>query len=610
MLLALVLIVFLWGIYNLRTLGTASEAILRENYRSILAAENMIDSIERQDSGLLLILLGFEEDGRAQFRRNEVEFLQWLSRAQDNITIDGEEETLETIETTYIEYLSADAQLLELRARDPDAAADYYHETVLPLFETVRDASIRLRDMNQDTMVAASDRAERVSQRAIVSMTVTGAIALGAGLLFSLILSSRITRPLSVMADATDEIARGNYDVEIGFETDDELGHLGDRITNMAEELKAFHELNVEQVLAEKRRGEAVLRSITDGIVVVNADRQVIAINPKAAGVFDTSPVEAVGQNLFDVVERQELYDWVKTEIETGASPAFIDEQMSLTVSQNGRTEYYNVAVTPVTTEQGDMLGVVLLLQDVTELKELDRLKSEFVMTASHELRTPLTSIAMSVGLLKEEAHERLTDREQELLEAAEEDTQRLRALVNELLDLGKIEAGRIEMEIESVPVALLIENAVTPFIAQAEEEDIDLRWHEPDERLRVSADPNKVTWVLTNLIANALRYTESGGAIEVSVRRAGDFVHVSVADDGAGIPYEYQAKIFDKFVQVGDGRSAGGTGLGLAICKEIVKAHGGTIWVDSTPGEGSTFTFTLPLVQSEREPKELIDAG
>lgn len=592
--LILVFIVFGWAIFNLRTLGQASEAILQENYRSILAAENMIDSIERQDSGLLLMLLGFEE-GQTQFRENEFDFLRWLNRAQDNVTIAGEADVLQRINDGYVEYLTVDSRLLELRAQDPEAATAYYHETVMPIFRSVRDACVELRDMNQEAMVAASNRAQGVSQRAIWSMTAIGAVAAGIGLLFSLILSNRIVQPLHDMAAATEEIARGNYDVDLGVETDDELGHLAERITNMADELKHFHELNVEQVLAEKRRGEAIIRSITDGIVVVDADRRIMAINPKAAGIFDIHPQEAKGQNCFDVIEHQQLYEWVKTEIETGASPAWRDEHTSLSIERDGRTEYYNVTITPVTTEQGKMLGVVLLLQDVTELKELDRLKSEFIMTASHELRTPLTGIGMSISLLKEGAADTLGEREQQLLDAAEEDTQRLRALVNELLDLSKIESGRIDMEIEPAPASLLIEKAIAPFTAQAREQDIELTQETPEEPLEVAADPNKITWVLTNLIANALRYTDPGGHIRVAARRAGDFVHISVTDDGAGIPYEYQSKIFDKFVQVKGDRAAGGTGLGLAICKEIVKAHGGTIWVDSEPGAGSTFTFTLP---------------
>ncbi len=239
---------------------------------------------------------------------------------------------------------------------------------------------------------------------------------------------------------------------------------------------------------------------------------------------------------------------------------------------------------------------MILLLRDVTGLRELDRLKSEFVATASHELKTPLTSMGMSVGLLQERAAAKLSARERELLDAAAEDVDRLKALVGDLLDLSKIEAGRIELDLAPVPVGALIGRAVEPMRLQADEAGVALSSEVPTGLPPVLADPTRVTWVVTNLVSNALRYTDRGGHITVSASRAGDRVAVSVADDGEGIPYAMQGRIFDKFVQVEGARAVGGSGLGLAISKEIVRAHGGSIGVESAPGEGATFTFTLPV--------------
>ncbi|MGV2828760.1 sensor histidine kinase [Myxosarcina sp. GI1(2024)] len=248
------------------------------------------------------------------------------------------------------------------------------------------------------------------------------------------------------------------------------------------------------------------------------------------------------------------------------------------------------------------MLGVVLLLQIVTKIQKLNQLKSDFVATASHELRTPLTEMAMSINLLLETTQEKLSNREQELLEAASEDVQRLRALVNDLLDLSKIESGRIEMELTAFKVNFLLEKAVTLLKVQAQKKEIKITQYSSENLPLVKVDPNKSLWVLTNLITNAIRYTDPGGKIEVFAERRSDWVEISVADNGAGIPWEYQAKIFDKFVRVQTDRDLGGSGLGLAICKEIVNAHQGRIWVNSTPGEGSTFTFTVSVVKDNPE--------
>jgi NtrC-family two-component system sensor histidine kinase KinB len=206
------------------------------------------------------------------------------------------------------------------------------------------------------------------------------------------------------------------------------------------------------------------------------------------------------------------------------------------------------------------------MLRDVTRLREVERLKSEFVMAASHELRTPLTSIGMSVDLLQEHAAAGLAEKDRELLATAHEEVERMKALINDLLDLAKIETGRILLDFGPVAVDELVGRV----------------------------DANKITWVLTNLVSNALRHARHGGHIHVTAIPVGPQIHLAVQDDGPGIPHEYQARIFQKFVQV-KGRESGGTGLGLAICKEIVRAHGGTIWVESKPGQGSTFTFTIP---------------
>jgi NtrC-family two-component system sensor histidine kinase KinB len=243
------------------------------------------------------------------------------------------------------------------------------------------------------------------------------------------------------------------------------------------------------------------------------------------------------------------------------------------------------------------MSAVVLVLRDVTKLKQLDRLKSEFVMAASHELRTPLTSMGMSLDLLIENAKNKLNEKEQQLLWVAHEEVERLKALISNLLDLSKIESGKLELDMQLVSAQTLCQKAVAVMKLQADEKNIELSVKLPDGLPDVRADANRITWVLINLISNALRYTAGGGYIKVMVEQAGAQLHLSVRDNGAGIPYEFQSKIFDKFVQIKTDKTVGGSGLGLAISKEIVRAHGGTIWVESTPGKGSTFTFTLPAV-------------
>ena len=594
--LVLTILVFVLALIHLLDLGQASHAILTENYKSILAAENMVYAIERQDSATLLLLLGYEDQGWKQFRENESLFFQWLARAKDNITVEGEEKVVSAIEKEYASYLNQIAQVRPVYKSDLQKTATFYHETILPSFQSVRDACIRLREINQEAMFRTSERAHRIAQRAIWSMVTIGSAAVILGLGFSLLLSNLFTRPVRQMMEATQKISDGNYEVTIPVYSSDELGQLSREFNSMVKKLKSYHDLNIGQMIAEKGKNEAIIRSIDDGIIVVNDKLLVTGMNPTAAAALGVEPAQVQDKHFLEVIKDEVLFNYMKQTVETG-QPPFIEERRNiLTIERDPKPKYFQFSVTPMLGQSGSLLGVVLLLRDVTGLTELDRLKSEFVMTASHELRTPLTSIGMSIKLLLEKTMGKLNEKEQQLLTAAHEDLQRLKALVNNLLDLSKIEAGKMEMEFENVSLQTLFKTVVSLLKAQAEEKQVHLALELPQNLPRVRADASKVGWILTNLISNALRYTERKGHIRVSAEQLDPYVHIAVSDDGAGIPYEEQSRIFDKFVQIKTDKALGGSGLGLTICKEIVRAHGGTIWVESNPGRGSTFTFTLPI--------------
>ena len=587
--LALIIAVGSWGITNLRRLGKASEAILKENYNSILAAENTIEALERQDSAILLFLLENRDRGSQQFQNNQIEFLKWLGRAEGNITISGEAEIINSIEDAYQDYLRAFSTLQQQN----NPTTEEYYETIVPIFEQIYDRSTRLRNVNQSAMEAASANAQQISSQAIWSMAIAGATAAGIGLGFSLLLTRRIVRPLTQMTTATEKIASGDYDIALQVKSKDELGMLAREITTMSQKLKAFRDLNVGKVIVEKQRSDAIVQSIADGIIVVDSELKIIAINPIAANIANVTSMLATNNHFLDVFSDRALYEHLKHTAQTGKSPQLEDD--ILAVERDKRIQYYKFAITPVVTEAEKVVGAILLLQDVTKLKELDNLKSEFVATASHELRTPLTGMAMSLNLLAEIAEDKLSESESELLDTAVEDVERLRGLVNDLLDLSKIESGKLELDFVDVGVNFLLDKAVSALNIQAEQNQVTLSKQPLSEDIKIKADANKIIWVLTNLIANALRYSDPGGEIKIGATSRNSWVEIYVADRGAGIPIEYQGKIFDKFVQVETEKDVGGSGLGLAICKEMVQAHGGRIWVDSTVGEGSTFTFTVP---------------
>ncbi len=592
----LVILILAWAMFMILRLGRASESILRENYRSIQAAEHMIDAIERQDSAILLYLLGYKEQGLKEFRENEALFHQWLGRARDNITVPGEKEIVDSVEENYARYVKEVYGLHLLGAHNQAAAASLYHEVILPFFRSTRDTCVKLREINHETMYASSNRASQMSVQAVLSMLVVGTFAVIIGIVFSFFLSRLISRPVTELKEAALSIAEGNYEVQVPPQSSTEMALLADQFNQMTKKLKQYREMDIEQIIAEKLKSEAIIQSVDDGIIVVD-DRLVINnINPKAALIFGVHKDDLLGRHFLEAVREERLFELLKQSVESGRPPQLHEGEDMFTISSEGKSQHYQFSIMPMRSSSGAIQGVVLLLRDITRLRELDRLKSEFVLTASHELRTPLTSVSMAVDLLRESAAPKLTDKERELLAACHEDVQRLRALVNDLLDLSRIEAGKLEMVYERVQPDFLSDQAVAVMRPQTEAKNIALTSEIPGDLPKVMADPNKIVWVLVNLLANAVRHTPEHGHIRIKGELVGGQVHFSVSDDGEGVPYDIQSRIFDKFVQAKRDSDIGGSGLGLAICKEVVRAHRGTIWLDSVPGQGSTFTFTIPV--------------
>lgn len=594
---ALMGIVLCLAISHLVSLGRATNAILSENYRSILAAENMVGALEGQNRAALLAALGDTTEAASQLRANDALFVEWLARAKDNITIEGEAELVRTIETQYAAHRIEVAALVEGgESRAAGREGDRYRYEILPGFAALRESCVRLLNLNERTMFEASWRAGRLADRAIWSTAGVAGAALLLALGFSWFLAERIAQPVRRFMDASRKISAGDYAVEVPVETTDELGRLAEEINHMARQLARYHELNIDQIISEKNKSEAVLASIEDGLVIFDKALRVTGINPAARRFLGSDLPDGLGLTCSELLPDARICGLVQRTIETGASPRVPEEQRLVAVKDRDGQRQLLCSVTAIRGRDRVLTGGVLLLRDVTSLKEVERMKSEFVTAASHELRTPLTSLGMSVDLLLEHAADGLAERDRDLLRAAQEEVCRMKALVGDLLELARSEVGRIDLEFRTVQVRSLFENVAGIFRSQAEMHGVNLIVELDAELPEVRADAAKVTWVLTNLISNALRYVPRGGHIALLARKSGPQVQLSVRDDGPGIHPDDQVRIFEKFVQ-GRGQIGGGAGLGLAICKEIVRAHGGRIWVDSSLGTGSTFSFTLPAV-------------
>ena len=306
-----------------------------------------------------------------------------------------------------------------------------------------------------------------------------------------------------------------------------------------------------------------------------------------------------LNKHFLEVIKREDIFDMIN-KVENTVDMNEYKKYSDIVIKNENETNHYRIYVKPIITKDGESIGVVTLMQNVTKFKEVDQLKSEFVSTVSHEFRTPLTSITMSVGLLLDKIPGNINDDQKELIEAIKEDSDRLKNLVTELLDLSRIESGKIQMNIIPNDIRNIVFTTVKPLKLQAEKKNVIIEIDIKENMAKVKADYNKISWVLTNLIGNALRYipADGTGKIKINAVQTVDKMLISITDNGKGIPEEYKQKIFEKFIQIRDehAESNGSTGLGLAISKEIVNAHGGEIWVESKIGEGSTFYFTLSI--------------
>src|SRR6185369_2233068 len=271
------------------------------------------------------------------------------------------------------------------------------------------------------------------------------------------------------------------------------------------------------------------------------------------------------------------------------------EEAVKVPSSEGDR--YFLPRATPVYEEQGGIAGATVILQDVTRLRRFDELRNDMVATVAHEFRTPLTSLRMAIHLCLEQAVGPVTEKQADLLYAAREDCERLQAMVDDLLDLSRIETGRVEMRKRPTSSATLLEAALETHRMLSEERGVQLVVTPLAVDEEVFADPERVALVLSNLVSNALRHTPAGGQITLRARPTNGWVRFEVTDTGAGIAAEYQPHLFEKFFRVPGTSSTNGAGLGLFIAKEIVEGHGGEIGVKSEESRGSTFWFTLPLV-------------
>jgi signal transduction histidine kinase/HAMP domain-containing protein len=580
------------GAASLRTvsyLADSSENILKDNYRSVLAAQRMVVALDHLDRDALLGAIGRApaEPQATQRERFEAE----LRVQEGNITEVGERQVTDRLRAAWEAYQKARAAAAT--ARDPMAA---YLGPVQEASLAVRGATEEVLSLNQDAMVRKSNQAVRTSKRLLELMLVATGAALALGLLASFALTARLVRPLSALMYAVRRFGEGDLEARARPQGQDEIAALGREFNTMADRLGEYRRSSLGELLMAQQASQAAIDSLPDPVLVLDSAGLVLNLNRAAESLLHLGAGEGVGTPLHTLEPTlRERLAALQAHVLGGRGavvPRGFEEAIRVDLADGPRRllPWANALYSA----EGAIIGVTIVLQDVTRLMRFDELKNDLVATVAHEFRTPLTSLRMAIHMLAEEAAGPLTGQQGDLVAAARQDCERLQGIVDDILDLSRIQAGRIELHAKPVDARWLVAQAAAAAEPAARTAGVALSVETPEDPIPSLADAERVDVVLTNLLGNAVRHTPAGGRIAVRVRRDGASVRFEVQDSGEGIPRQYQERIFERFFQVPGGKR-GGLGLGLYISREIVQAHGGEMGVVSEEGKGSTFWFTLP---------------
>ncbi|MCC9043485.1 cell wall metabolism sensor histidine kinase WalK [Myroides sp. M-43] len=549
------LIIFLGAIaaVYIHFLKLDTRNILHDNYNSLLYAKSMLRALDKSGDSRL-----------AQFEEQ-------LKKQEGNATEEGEKEMNATLRT-YFEAYKNDGQ----RSED---------------LLQIREWLIEVMEMNMQAIELKSELANKTAIQATVWIAIAGTacFVIALGLLINL--PSNIANPIQKLTMSIKQIASSNYKERVFLDKNDEFGELAQSFNTMAQKLEEYNNSHLAKLMRQKKRIEALINNMPDVVIGLDENMQVIFVNEQACKVLGLTEEQMVGKSSKDIAIYNDLMRMLLKEMNVEQT-----EKEPLKIIHNDKENYFNkeflhIEITPTGEEHKELVGHVIILKNITEFKELDAAKTRFIATVSHEFKTPISSMKMSLQLLKNERIGNLNEEQSTLIDSIQDDAGRLLKITSELLNLTQIESGKISMNIKPAEIAQIVQYAVEANHIQADQKSITLSVKIPERIDKIRLDAEKTTWVLTNLIANAINYSHESSIVEVNVTQDEFHTIIKVKDEGMGIPPEYLGRVFDRYFRV-PGTHKEGTGLGLSISKEIIEAQHGIVEVHSEYGVGSEFVL------------------
>lgn len=535
------------GIFFTAKLKTEGRNVLKANYKSLAYCHTMQQQLTR---------LG-DDYPEATSR-----FETALTQQEKNITETGEREATAQLRTGFAKLNAGDTAKRNLFA--------------------IENAIQSVLALNMQAIKRKSQAAEKTAEGALTVIIFLGGLVFIIAFTFLLNFPSVVTAPINRLAEAIKEIANKNYSHRIHIENKDEFGKLAYAFNDMTERLQYFENSNLNKLLFEKSRAEAVINSLKDANIGIDKDNTVLFANEQALQLLGARAAEIVGKPVAEASEKNDLLKFLLNDGNKSPFKIVIDN----------RENYFTKEVVDVT--QGEAQSKVIIIKNITSFKELDVAKTNFIATISHEIKTPLASSDFSLKLLEDERTGSLTPEQKELVQNLKQDNQRILKILSELVNMSQVEAGRLRINKQPVKPEAIIKSAVETVASAAREKNIVITKRVPKGLPPIDADAEKTTWVLNNFLTNAINYSPVNGTVEINVCAVNGSLHFRVGDNGPGIAKEYQARLFERYFQV-PGAKSRGTGLGLAISKDFIEAQGGTIWVESEIGQGAGFSFALP---------------
>jgi NtrC-family two-component system sensor histidine kinase KinB len=533
------------GFYYFNKISTESRELLKDNYKSVEYGRKMLDALNTWEKE--------RDTARKIFDDN-------LVAQENNITEQGETAVTNALRHDYNAFLQ--------------------HDDSMPLQMALQKNISRIIEINLDAISAknATSQLAVESAKVIIGMIITLCLLIGFTIMVNF--PGVIADPITKLTEGIQAIANKDYSQRIRLERKDEFGDLAKAFNDMAEQLNEYEHSNLAKIMFEKQRAETVINSMKDASIGIDKNGTVLFANQQALQLLNMKEADIVGQAQEQVQRRNDLFRFLTGE----------ESSMPFKIVVNDKENYFTKEQIDIQPEK-ELIGHVIILKNITPYKELDVAKTNFIATISHELKTPLASSDFSLRLLEDGRIGELTAEQKELVQSLKDDNQRLLRILSELLDLSQVESGKIQLNLQPVPVGDIISKALAAVQNAAREKNIQIKQQIADKLPAIQADAEKAGWIINNFLTNAIRYSAQNDHITIKAsQHNGAHIEIGVQDAGIGIDASLQQKIFDRFYRVPGIHEKKGTGLGLAISKDFADAMDGEIGVESTVGKGSYF--------------------